>query len=353
MLVRSLDRPFLHEALASLAAQTHPSIEVVVVAARPGHGALPDRCGAHPLRLVTTDVPRPRSVAANVALDAAAGEYLLFLDDDDWLMPQHIARLVQALQDHPGTLAAYAGVALVDLQGQPLGQVLDLPFDAVRLLSGNLTPIHAVLFSARLRDAGCRFDEVLDRYEDWDFWIQMAQHTVPLHLGGISAVYRIHPSSGVHDDAGPLSLSSRRIHDKWLQQLSPARIGELMHRAWSHDELEQRLSQLQSAHDGLLRSLASQSATLDTLRADLQQQQQALLAERDRADQLDRQQAKAQAQLHGVTLAQAGLEQRLAEQTHRADALQIDLRAVHDSHSWRLTAPLRWLATRLTGRGRG
>ena len=345
VLVRSLDRPSLQEALASVAAQTHPNLEVVVIAARPGHAALPERIGAHPLRLLDTDAVRPRSVAANAGLDAARGEYLLFLDDDDWLMPTHVARLVAALQAHPQCRAAYAGVALVDAQGQPLGQAFDLPFDAVRQLSGNLTPIHAVLFSASLRDAGCRFDESLDRYEDWDFWVQVARHTTLQHVGGVSAVYRIHASSGVHEDAGADSASSLRVQQKWLQRSTPRQLGDLMRRVWAHDEVATRLADAESRLQRLERALAGQASALDALQAELRAQLQAHDAQRTRAESLAVELARLQAEAEALRTGRAELQ-------HRVASLSTDLQAVHASSSWRLTAPLRWLAGRWSAAGR-
>lgn len=351
VLIRSLDRPQLAQALQSVATQTWPAIEVVVVAVRREHSAMPERVGAHPLRLVTTEADRSRSVAANVALDVARGDYLLFLDDDDWLLPEHLARLVAALQAHPQALAAYAGVALVDVEGRPLGQTFDLPFDAVRLMSGNLTPIHAVLFAAAMRDRGCRFDESLDRYEDWDFWLQVAQHTLPVHVPGVSAVYRIHASSGVHDDAGAASASSQRVQRKWLHDASTERLGALMQRVWSHDEVLQRLDDAEQrarAVDGLVGALADAEARL-TARLDgqaaalanLQHGVQALAAEQQAIDgRLDDQWQQLR-QMLTDELQQR--QSRIDHQAHELDRLRTDLDALHHSTSWRMTAPLRWL----------
>jgi hypothetical protein len=389
VLVRSIDRSLLGQALASVAAQTHPRIEVVVVAARPGHGPVQPMAGRHPVRLLQAAEPRPRSLAANVALDAAAGEWLLFLDDDDWLLPEHIARLVAAVQAHPQALAAYAGVALVDADGTPLGQAFDLPFDAVRLLSGNLTPIHAVLFSRRLLALGCRFDESLDRYEDWDFWIQVARHTVPVHVPGVSAVYRIHGSSGVHEDAGAQSASSQRIQSKWLKQASADQLGALMQRVWSHDELAHRLDAAQVTlhqRDVALAEASAQAATLHALRlqlddvtaraascdaeakaarADLEAittQLQALradwqgqwaAAEQRHAEtraQVDAQARELAAQLAQARDRAAALERALAEESHRSASLQHDNHAMRSSTSWRVTKPLRALMALYRGR---
>ena len=74
--------------------------------------------------------------------------------------------------------------------------IRDRPFDELRLLAGNLMPPHAVLFRHDVIDLGCRFDESIDLFEDWDFWQQIARHSTFAHVLGVSAYYRIHASSG-------------------------------------------------------------------------------------------------------------------------------------------------------------
>ena len=43
-----------------------------------------------------------------------AGQFALFLDDDDWLLPEHIERLFAALAAKPDAVLAYAGVSCVE-----------------------------------------------------------------------------------------------------------------------------------------------------------------------------------------------------------------------------------------------
>jgi LmbE family N-acetylglucosaminyl deacetylase len=244
ILIRSMDQECLAQALDSVSLQTYPHIEVVVVAARPEHRPLPGHCGPFTLRLVQTDAPLPRGHAANRALAQARGEWLLFLDDDDWLMPGHIARLAQVATRQPEALAVYTGISLVDAQGRPMGQTFDLPFDAIRQLAGNLAPIHAVLFSAKVLALGCRFDESLALYEDWDFWLQLAKLAPMVHLPGVSAVYRIHDSSGVHAEPGPTGAAAALVYEKWAPDWTPQLRGQMMQRVWTHPELEARLDEV-------------------------------------------------------------------------------------------------------------
>ncbi|MGE5617041.1 MAG: glycosyltransferase, partial [Bacillota bacterium] len=84
VVVRSMDRPTLDRALASIASQDYPRLQVLVVAAcGPSHRELPDRCGAYPLRLVRSDRRLQRASAANAGIDAAAadGGWITLLDD--------------------------------------------------------------------------------------------------------------------------------------------------------------------------------------------------------------------------------------------------------------------------------
>ena len=314
ILIRSMDRAMLAQALDSVALQTYPNIEVVVLAVRPDHRPLPTQCGPFALRLLQTETALLRSRAANLALTEAKGDFLLFLDDDDWLMPGHIARLANVLIRQPQTLAAYTGISLVNAEGQPMGQAFDLPFDAIRQLAGNLMPIHAVLFSANVIERGCRFDEALDCYEDWDFWLQLARLAPMVHLPGVSGAYRIHDSSGVHSDAGPAGISAGLIYQKWESAWTPQQIGQMMQRVWSYPEMQAHLADTRQ-----------QLALAQSLQAQHQQvvAQQAALAE----------------QTQQIELLEREVEAMTANLTQR----DRDHAALLNSRSWRMTRPLRWL----------
>ncbi|HET9668909.1 MAG TPA: glycosyltransferase family A protein, partial [Casimicrobiaceae bacterium] len=96
IIVRSIGRDSLREALASIGLQDYPRIDVVIVAACgvDDHPPLPASIGPHPLRIVGGDERLSRPRAANAGLDAAAGDWITFLDDDDVLLATHVSGLV-------------------------------------------------------------------------------------------------------------------------------------------------------------------------------------------------------------------------------------------------------------------
>lgn len=340
ILIRSVDRAYLNQALDSVALQTYPHIEVVVLAVRPGHRALGSHCGKFPLRLVPTDEPVLRSAAANRAMDAAKGEFLIFLDDDDWMMPGHIARLAEVLTKFPQTHAVYTGIGLVDADGKSMGQTFDLPFDPIRQMAGNITPIHAVLFRAEVLGRGCRFDESLDRLEDWDFWLQIAQLAPMVHLPGVSAVYRIHESSGVHNDSGPTGAASGRIYAKWETQWTPQQIGQIMQRVWASPEMEARVAEARAQVLRTEQGFANSQATVAQQMACIAQQMaciaQQSTALEQQALQLTHQQLQTESLQHQLQNARAHLAIVEAERW-----------ALMRSSSWKLTRPLRWVGSTL------
>lgn len=200
VVIRSAGRVTLDEALDSIAAQTYRHVEVILVDVTGCMAlTLPDWCGEFPLRRVSTGAPLGRGAAANVGLAAASGEFVIFLDDDDWFLPEHLAGLVEAIKTADGASAAYAGVECrtqcADGERRVL-HVFNEAHDPVRLLVENYLPIHAVLFSRHLLGDDLRFDEALHVYEDWDFWIQLSALTDLVHVNAVTAVYRIAQSSG-------------------------------------------------------------------------------------------------------------------------------------------------------------
>lgn len=302
VIVRSVDRPELDDALNSIALQTYPNIEIVVVGASASHRPLPDSCGRSSLRLVHSGRRLSRSEAANVGLDSVNGEFVIFLDDDDLFMPSHLARLVRTIQERPGTKVAYAGVRVEE--GERIVDTYDASVSPSRLLAWNHLPIHAVMFDRSLCLEGARFDEGLDLYEDWDFWLELSERCDFVRAEGVSAIYRA--DLGRSRSGGVTEACQRKarleVWRKWLARRRPedfeALVSDFRERT---EEDERRLADARYT-EGVLRTMV----------ADLQQR------------------------LRELEPAEAALAATLA------------------SSSWRITAPLRALVTaarRLVGRG--
>lgn len=248
IIIRSIDRPTLGDALDSIILQSYPNIETILVNAKGGEHQTTAQWATHfPIQTINSD-GLTRSQAANRGLVAAQGEYLLFLDDDDWIEADHIQKLVVALQQHPDYQVAYTGVRCVDGQKNPLDNTFDAPFDPVQLIAGNFIPIHAVLFARDLLKHGCRVDETLDLYEDWDFWLQLSQYGHFLKVDGLSAVYRITQQTGfgVNTDPSIAEPAALVIYQRWLNRLLDRRqIAELMQTVRYSPLKDKKISELQ------------------------------------------------------------------------------------------------------------
>lgn len=125
VVIPTIGRATLRRAVLSALEQPLPEgdLEVIVVndSGRPLDSAvgLPD----DPRITVVTTNRRRQRAARNVGAAVARGHYLLFLDDDDWLLAEGLTCLLRAAQARPDAVAAYGGVQLVDQSGRVLASV--------------------------------------------------------------------------------------------------------------------------------------------------------------------------------------------------------------------------------------
>jgi tetratricopeptide (TPR) repeat protein len=169
-------RPSLAQALAAIAAQDYRDVEVVLVAACGKSHPVPDpHCGRYPLRYVASDVPLLRPLAANAGLEAARGDYVTFLDDDDTIAPDHVSGLVGALADAGDARVVHSLSRAVFLDGRT--QLIGRPMALMQIFERSYIHLSATLFARSLIDEGARFDPQFAVLDDWDFFLTLAQRT--------------------------------------------------------------------------------------------------------------------------------------------------------------------------------
>lgn len=224
ILVRSMDRATLDRAIASAAAQTWPNLEIVVAAACGArHRQLPRTIDGRPLRLVfapqRASLDRPH--AANLLLDAARGDWLNFLDDDDEFLPHHIATLMAA--DRPGgERLLYSRAAVKDREGRTTGYSGIAGFHAQLYFQNRAMPV-ATLFHRSLVDEGARCDPAYPVFEDRDFMIACATRTAFRFVDAVTCVWHAHIGESGLNHASPEESElhreyAPRLHAKWKTQ---------------------------------------------------------------------------------------------------------------------------------------
>lgn len=190
---------YLQEAVRSALGQSHGNVELVVVddGSTDGSGAVLTRlAAAHPrrLRLLHTSHLGPYP-ARNHGLRHARGEYIAFLDADDWWHPEALDKLWKALVEHDADVA-YCG-------WQNVGEGMEVPpyvppayeeEDTVAHFMRTCPwPIHAALIKRDIALKVGGFSERRFASMDYDFWLRTLAVTRRIkRVPEVLAFYRWH-----------------------------------------------------------------------------------------------------------------------------------------------------------------
>ena len=172
-------RAYVGAALDSVLGQTHPHWEAIFVddGSTDGTAEIVAGCGDARVRLIR-QANGGVSAARNRGIGLATGEALLFLDADDWLAPDALARMTASLTD-PSAIAAYGAFCFVSEDGGRVVRRKTGPFPAgnivERLLVENFFANGGhLLIRARTIAAVGGFRTDLRFGEDWEYWCRLA-----------------------------------------------------------------------------------------------------------------------------------------------------------------------------------
>jgi glycosyltransferase involved in cell wall biosynthesis len=189
---------YLGEAVESALAQSYGSVETFVVddGSSDNSGEISAR---YPRVRYLRQPNRGVAAARNAGLAASHGQFVLFLDADDRLLPEAVVVGVDAFRANPAIACAVGACRDIGPSGEELGtpeQVLvrgDHYLALLRscfVLSGS-----SVLFSRWCLEALAGFDESYVAGDDYDLYLRIArQYEIECH-GRVVTEYRRHADS--------------------------------------------------------------------------------------------------------------------------------------------------------------
>lgn len=172
------DRGGLQRAVKSVLSQTYENIELFVVDDNSPESEW--RTHTEKVMLEFSDNPKVHYIkheinkngaaARNTGINASQGEYIAFLDDDDWFLPEKIEKQVAYLEEH----SEYAGVYNFALREDK--QIPTHPYEGdnskplLMLQTNMFTP--SLCFRAEAVRAIHGFDESFRRHQDYEFLLR-------------------------------------------------------------------------------------------------------------------------------------------------------------------------------------
>jgi len=227
VVVATYKRPrLLQDALASILEQTCQDFEILLV--NDGGDLVEntlDWIGRDPRITYIRQPNRGPSGARNAALKLARGRYIVYLDDDDLMRPEHLEILKQHLSTAPDAVVyTDSEMVLESLEGglrrehERKNPYPHDEYDKNRLQIANYIPINTFAHARHWLDRIGLYDETLLALEDWDLLIRLSRVTDFVHVRRTTVEVRQRVDKSEHQTARELSRLRdlfQRIYDKY------------------------------------------------------------------------------------------------------------------------------------------
>lgn len=200
---------FLPIAINSVLNQSYKNVEIIVI----DDGSSDDtaeiaKCFTGVLYFF--QVNQGLSAARNSGIGLASGDFLVFLDADDWLYREALSINLAILLNDPALAFVSGAHDKVDSSGNLLESVAEIVENDhfMRLLEGNYIGMHATVMYRKTVFDSLKYDVSLRACEDYDLYLKISKtHPVCHHTGKVAA-YVIHDANM----SGNIAMMLNNVH---------------------------------------------------------------------------------------------------------------------------------------------
>jgi len=212
---------YIAQAVQSVLAQTFPACELIIV-----NDGSPDtpllEAALLPYQESIRYVKQPTrgpSGARNTGILQARGDYIAFLDGDDYWFSDHLAKQVAMLREDPTLNLVYCDSILVKDE-RPFARAFDIEpqcakvtFESLLVEDSAISTSSTVVSRSAIMTAGM-FDENFMRCEDFDTWLRMSFAGARMAFHTDARVFHRISHLGLSADRWSMNKDRIRVYEK-------------------------------------------------------------------------------------------------------------------------------------------
>jgi glycosyltransferase involved in cell wall biosynthesis len=217
------DPLFFRQAVSSVLEQTYPVRELIIVNDGGNEGEVAALLPADSRIILLTKNNGGIASARNYAIQHCSGEYIAFLDQDDYWFRDKLEKQIALIPDAGGPCMIAAPVEIVDEGGMPIRKKTSLQLRQYsehlpgsnllwHIASGNFIYSSTPLVCRSIFASAGGFDPAVQPHDDWDMYLRIIQSGAAVHLcgGAPLSAWRMHGSNESRKLAG-MSRTKCRI----------------------------------------------------------------------------------------------------------------------------------------------